>query len=201
MKPGSKSFFRVTKPLLFLAGLAPLIYLVMRTFNVAGLTLGANPIEELLHQLGLWGLKFLLLTLAVTPVRRWTGWHWLVRYRRMLGLYAFFYLVLHFLTYAILDQSLDAGAILEDIVKRPYITLGMAGLLLLVPLAITSTRNMMRRLGKRWQTLHRLVYVVAVFGVWHFYWQVKLDTLQPTLYGVILAALLATRLYYRRQRR
>ncbi len=201
MKPGSKPFFRVTKPLLFVAGLAPLTYLAMRTFNVAGLTLGTNPVEELLHQLGLWGLKFLLLTLAVTPVRRWTGWHWLIRYRRMLGLYAFFYLLLHFLTYAILDQSLDARAILADIVKRPYITLGMAGLLLLVPLAITSTRNMMRRLGSRWQTLHRLVYVVAVFGVWHFYWQVKLDTLQPTVYGIILAALLATRLYYRRQRR
>jgi sulfoxide reductase heme-binding subunit YedZ len=200
MKPGSKPFFRVTKPLLFLAGLAPLTHLVMRTFNVAGLTLGTNPIEELLHQLGLWGLKFLLLTLAVTPLRRWTGWHWLIRYRRMLGLYAFFYLVLHFLTYVILDQGLDASAIVEDIVKRPYITLGMTGLLLLVPLAITSTRNMMRRLGRRWQTLHRLVYVVAVLGVWHFYWQVKLDTLQPTLYAGILAVLLSTRLHYRYRR-
>jgi len=201
MKPGSKSFYRLTKPLLFLAGLAPLGYIALCAFNIAGLTLGANPIEELLHQLGLWGLKFLLLTLAVTPVRRWTGWRWLVRYRRMLGLFAFFYVLLHFLTYAVLDQGLDAAAILEDIAKRPYITLGMTGLLLLVPLAATSTRGMMRRLGGRWQKLHRLVYAIAVLGVWHFYWQVKLDTLQPLVYAAILAVLLSTRMYYRRRGR
>ena len=134
--------------------------------------------------------------LAITPLRRWTGWSWLVRYRRMLGLYAFFYVLLHFLVYAILDQGLDLNAVIEDVVKRPYITLGMTGLLLLLPLAATSTRGMMRRLGKRWQKLHRLVYLIGVLAVWHFYWQVKLDTLEATVYAAVLTLLLITRLYY-----
>jgi len=114
----------------------------------------------------------------------------------MLGLFAFFYIVLHFLTYAILDQSLELSLIIEDVIERPYITLGMTGLLLLIPLAATSTKGMMRRLGKRWQKLHRLVYVIAVAGVWHFYWQVKLDTLDASFYALILAVLLGTRVYY-----
>ena len=168
---------------------------------MAGFGLGANPIEELLHELGRWGLKFLLLSLSITPLRRWTGWNWLLRFRRMLGLFAFFYIILHFLTYAILDQSLDIAAIVEDVIKRPYITLGMTGLLLLIPLAVTSTKGMMRRLGKRWLKLHRMVYVIAVVGVWHFYWQVKLDTLEAGLYALVLAVLLATRLYYSRKSR
>jgi len=196
MKPGSKPFYRLTKPLLFLACLLPLTYLAAAAFGVAGFGLGANPVEKLLHELGRWGLKFLLITLSVTPLRRWTGWNWLIGYRRMLGLFAFFYVLLHFVVYAVLDQGLDIGAIGGDILKRPYITLGMAGLLMLVPLAVTSTRGMMRRLGKRWQTLHRLVYVVAIAGVWHFYWQVKLDTLAPTIYALVLAVLLGTRVYY-----
>jgi sulfoxide reductase heme-binding subunit YedZ len=137
----------------------------------------------------------------VTPLRRWTGWNWLIGYRRMLGLFAFFYVVLHFVVYAALDQGLDIGAIGEDILKRPYITLGMAGLLMLVPLAVTSTRGMMRRLGKRWQKLHRLIYVIAIVGVWHFYWQVKLDTLAPVVYALVLAVLLGTRVYYARMAR
>jgi sulfoxide reductase heme-binding subunit YedZ len=198
MKPGSKPFYRLTKPLLFLACLLPLAYLAAAAFGVAGLGLGANPVEKLLHELGRWGLKFLLITLSVTPLRRWTGWNWLIGYRRMLGLFAFFYVVLHFVVYAALDQGLDIGAIGEDILKRPYITLGMAGLLMLVPLAVTSTRGMMRRLGKRWQKLHRLVYAIAIVGVWHFYWQVKLDTLAPVVYALVLAVLLGTRLYYAR---
>ena len=119
----------------------------------------------------------------------------------MLGLFAFFYIVLHFLTYAILDQGLDIAAIIEDVIKRPYITLGMTGLLLLIPLAITSTKGMMRRLGRRWQKLHRLVYVIAILAVWHFYWQVKLDTLDASLYALVLAVLLATRVYYARRSR
>lgn len=168
---------------------------------MAGLSLGANPIEKLLHELGLWGLRFLLITLAVTPLRRWTGWNWLVRFRRMLGLFAFFYILLHFVVYAVLDQGLDMAAIVEDIIKRPYITLGMAGLLMLIPLAATSTRGMMRRLGKRWQKLHRLVYIIAIVGVWHFYWQVKLDTLDASIYAVILAVLLGTRIYFSRMAR
>jgi sulfoxide reductase heme-binding subunit YedZ len=194
MKPGSKSFYRLTKPAVFLACLLPLVFLLLRAFEVSGLGLGANPIEELLHELGRWGLKFLLLTLTITPLRRWTGWNWLVRFRRMLGLFTFFYIVLHFLTYAVLDQGLDITAIVEDVIKRPYITLGMTGLLLLIPLAVTSTKGMMRRLGKRWKKLHRLVYVIAILGVIHFYWQVKLDTLEATVYALILALLLAMRM-------
>lgn len=201
IKPGSKSFFRLTKPLVFLVCLLPLAILLGRAFGVAGYDLGANPIEAILHSLGLWGLRFLLTGLAITPLRRWTGWSWLVRYRRMLGLFAFFYVLLHFLVYAVLDQGLDLNAIIEDIIKRPYITLGMTGLLLLLPLAATSTKGMMRRLGKRWHKLHRLVYVIGVLAVWHFYWQVKLDTLEATVYVAVLAFLLIVRLYYAYRKR
>jgi sulfoxide reductase heme-binding subunit YedZ len=199
MKAGSKTFYRWTKPVVFLSCLLPFAILLASAFSLAGLGLGANPIEELLHELGRWGLKFLLLTLTITPLRRLTGWNWMLGYRRMLGLFAFFYIVLHFTVYAILDQSLDMPAIVEDVLKRPYITLGMAGLLMLIPLAATSTRAMMRRLGKRWQKLHRLVYVIAIVGVWHFYWQVKLDTLEPTFYALILAGLLGFRVFYARK--
>ena len=198
MKPGSKTFYRLTKPVVFLLALLPLGILLLRAFELAGLSLGANPIEELLHELGRWGLKFLLLTLAITPVRRWTGWNWLLRFRRMLGLFSFFYILLHFVVYAVLDQGLDLTVIIEDVIKRPYITLGMTGLLLLIPLAVTSTKGMMHRLGKRWQKLHRLVYVIAIVGVWHFYWQVKLDTLDATVYAAILLVLLGSRIYHRR---
>ena len=198
MRPGSKAFYRWTKPVVFLACLLPLLILMLQAFAVGGLGLGANPIEKLLHELGRWGLKFLLITLAITPLRRWTGWVWLLRFRRMLGLFAFFYTVLHFLCYAVLDQRLDVAAIVEDIVKRPYITLGMLGLLLLIPLAVTSTKGMMRRMGRRWQSLHRLVYLIAIAGVGHFYWQEKLDTLDASIYALILAFLLAVRIYYAR---
>ena len=187
----------MTKPVVFLLGLLPLTFLFLRAFEVANFNLGANPIEELLHQLGRWGLKFVLLTLAITPVRRWTGWSWLIRFRRMLGLFAFFYILLHFTVYAVLDQSLDIALIIEDVIERPYITLGMLGLSMLIPLALTSTKGMMRRLGKRWQKLHRLVYLIGIAGVWHFYWQVKLDTMDATIYALILMVLLGTRIYYR----
>jgi sulfoxide reductase heme-binding subunit YedZ len=198
MKPGSKTFYRLTKPVVFLLALVPLGILLLRAFELAGLGVGANPIEALLHELGRWGLKFLLLTLAITPLRWWTGWNWLLRFRRMLGLFSFFYILLHFAVYAVLDQGLDLKLIIEDVIKRPYITLGMTGLLLLVPLAVTSTKGMMRRLGKSWQKLHRLVYVIAIVGVWHFYWQVKLDTLDATVYAAILLVLLGARIYHRR---
>ena len=194
MTPGSKSFFRLTKPLVFLTCLLPLVILSLRTFELVAMSLGANPVEELLHEFGRWGLKFLLLTLTITPLRRWTGWGWLLRFRRMLGLYAFFYIVLHFLTYAVLDQGLAISLIIEDVIKRPYITLGMTGFVLLIPLAVTSTRGMMRRLGKRWVELHRLVYLIAILGVWHFYWQVKQDILEPLIYAFILGLLLCYRL-------
>jgi sulfoxide reductase heme-binding subunit YedZ len=196
MTPGSKSFYRISKPVMFLLCLLPLVWLLLRAFEVSGFSLGANPIEELLHQLGRWGLKFLFLSLAITPLRRWSGWNWMIRFRRMLGLFAFFYILLHFLTYAVLDQGLELSLIIEDVIERPYITLGMIGLLLLFPLAATSTKGMMRRLGKRWQKLHRLVYVIAIAGTWHFYWQVKLDTLDALVYALILAILLGTRVYH-----
>ena len=192
---------RGLKGLLFVVCLVPLGILLLEAFNLAGMSLGANPIEELIHGFGLWGLRFLLITLALTPLRFLTGQTWLIRFRRMFGLFAFFYILMHFLVYSILDQSLDIGVVIEDIIKRPYITLGIMGLLLLIPLAITSTKGMMRRLGRRWQKLHRLVYVIAILAVWHFYWQVKLDTLDASLYALVLTVLLATRVYYARRSR
>lgn len=200
LRPGA---VRAVKAVVFVLCLLPLVRLALEAFGVAGLGLGANPVEELIHRLGKWGLNFLLVTLAVTPLRRLSGWNWLIRLRRMLGLFAFFYLLLHFLAYAGLDQRFDLAVILEDIVERPYITLGMTALVLLLPLALTSTNAMMRRLGRRWRQLHRLVYPIAILGVWHFYWQVKLDTLEPSIYAAVLAALLGFRLvdWRRRQSR
>ena len=191
---------RALKVVVFALCLVPLLKLGLETFNVGGLSLGANPIEELIHRLGKWGLNFLLITLAVTPLRKLTGWNWSIRFRRMLGLFAFFYVLLHFLAYAGLDQRFDFAAILEDIVERPYITIGLTALLLLLPLAVTSTNGMMRRLGKRWKKLHRLIYIIGILGVWHFYWQVKLDTLEALIYAGILTVLLAFRLVDRRSR-
>lgn len=196
IKPGSKAFFRLTKPVVFLLCLMPFLYLLAQTFGWMGPGLGANPIEVLLHELGRWGLKLLFVTLAITPLRRVTGQNWLIRFRRMLGLFSFFYVLLHFLTYAVLDQGLSIEFIIEDIIKRPYITLGILALLLLMPLAITSTRAMMRRLGKNWQKLHYLVYLVAILGTWHFYWQVKLDTLDALIYVLVLVMLLLPRVYF-----
>jgi sulfoxide reductase heme-binding subunit YedZ len=200
MKIGSKAFVRLLKVFVWPLCLLPLALLLFAAFGLFGFELGANPIEEILHSLGKWGLKFLLLTLAITPVRRWTGLNWLIQFRRLLGLFAFFHILLHFTVYFVLDQSLDISVIWEDIVERPYITLGMTGLLLMLPLVFTSTRGMMRRLGKRWQKLHRLVYVIGILGVWHFYWQVKLDTLEPLVYAMILAVLLGHRFRFARKK-
>lgn len=192
---------RTLKVVVFLLCLGPLGKLALEVFGVAGMGLGANPVETLLHRIGTWGLNFLLLTLAVTPLRELTGQAWLLRFRRMLGLYAFFYVFLHFLVYAGLDQRFAPAAIFEDIVERPYITIGVLALILLLPLAVTSTRGMMRRLGRRWKQLHRLVYPVAILAVWHFYWQVKLDTLDATLYAAALAFLLGYRVWRSVQKR
>jgi sulfoxide reductase heme-binding subunit YedZ len=201
MQPApSPGAIRALKVVLFLLCLLPLGKLALETFGVGGLSLGANPVEELLHRLGKWGLNFLLITLAVTPLRQLSGWNWLIRFRRLLGLFAFFYLAMHFLTYAGLDQHFAPALILEDIAERPYITLGMTALALLLPLALTSTNGMMRRLGRRWQQLHRLVYPITILGVWHFYWQVKLDTLEPSIYAAILATLLGYRIVRSRRR-
>lgn len=184
----------IYKPIVFALALAPAIYLALGAFGLAGVDLGADPVREILHRCGKTALQMLLLTLLVTPLREITGWRDLVRLRRMLGLFAFFYALLHFTTYAWMDQGLDLRAIGEDILKRPYITIGLAALLLLVPLAVTSTDRMMRRLGRRWTQLHRLVYLVTLLGVWHFWWQVKKDIREPLVYALIFAALMAWRL-------
>jgi sulfoxide reductase heme-binding subunit YedZ len=185
------------KPLVFTLCLAPLGRLVFFAFTDR---LGANPIEFVLRSLGTWTLTLLLITLSITPLRRLSGWNSLIRVRRMLGLFAFFYVCLHFLTYAGVDQSFDLPAILADVVKRPYITVGFSCFVLLIPLAATSTNAMQRRLGgKRWQQLHRLVYLIAVGGVVHYLWLVKKDLTQPLLYGLVLAVLLGVRFVWRRR--
>ena len=187
----------IWKPLVFAACLVPFGLVVGDTLNITG-TLGANPVEEILDRFGNWGLRFIMITLAVTPLRRLTGWNWLARFRRMLGLFTFFYVLLHFLTWLILDQGVLLAAIIEDIAKRPFITIGFAALLLLLALAVTSTNGMRRRLGRRWQKLHNSVYVIAILGVWHYWWQVKQDITEPAIYAAILAALLGIRLWWRR---
>ncbi len=157
--------------------------------------LGANPVEVITHSTGDWTLIFLMITLAVTPLRKLTGLLWLIRFRRMFGLFAFFYVFLHFLTYIILDQSLDVHAMLRDIVKRPFITVGFSAFVLLIPLALTSTKGWIRRLGgKRWQALHRLIYVAAILGVIHYWWLVKADIRKPEQYAIVLGILLSYRL-------
>jgi sulfoxide reductase heme-binding subunit YedZ len=181
------------------ACLLPLVLLVGAGLRDA---LGANPIEYITRATGDWTLRLLLLTLAVTPLRQLTGWHWLVRLRRTLGLYAFFYGCLHLTTYVWLDQFFDWPGIVADIVKRPFVTLGFAAFVLMLPLAITSTNGMIRRLGGRaWQRLHRAVYAVGVLGVAHYWWLVKKDLTEPITYALVLAALFALRLWHGRRMR
>jgi len=189
----TKRYRYVYKPLVFIAGLTPLVWLTCGLFGWWGASLGADPVKELEHECGKTALNLLLLTLAVTPVRNILGLPQLLRLRRMLGLFAFFYAVVHFTVYLVLDLELNWSTLGADIAKRPYITIGFTALLLLIPLAATSTNGMMRRLGKRWISLHRLVYVIAILGVWHFYWQVKRDVREPLLYAGILAVLLLYR--------
>jgi len=182
---------RNPKVWIFGACLLPLVRLIVLGGNGG---LGANPIEFITHSTGTWTLTGLMVTLSVTPLRRLTGRAELVRYRRMLGLFTFFYACLHFITYIWLDQFFDPAAIAKDIVKRPFITVGFTAFMLLIPLAVTSTHAMMRRLGRRWQQLHRLIYLVAMLGVSHYAWLVKKDLTQPLIYGAVLAVLLVMRL-------
>jgi sulfoxide reductase heme-binding subunit YedZ len=191
----------VYKPLVFIAGLTPIVWLLCGGFGVLGQSLGPDPIKLTLHTLGKTALNFLMLTLLVTPVRHLAGWPHVVRIRRMLGLFAFSYALLHFTVYLGLDQEFDFAGLGKDIVKRPYITVGFTALVILIPLAVTSTNRMMRRLGRRWQTLHRLVYIAAMLGVWHYYWQVKRDVREPLVYAAILAVLLGYRLVRRARTR
>ena len=185
----------IWKPLVFLACLVPAALVVGDAFDVTG-RLGANPVEEILDRFGNWGLRFIMIALAVTPLRRVSGWNWLTRFRRMLGLFAFFYTLMHFLTWLILDQGVLWSAILEDIAERPFITLGFAALVILTAMTVTSTNGMRRRLGKAWQRLHYGAYAVGILGVWHYWWQVKNDIREPLIYAAILAVLLGIRLWY-----
>ena len=192
---------RFIKPVLFIALSLPLAALLLRLFGVGGLSLGANPIEALMDTLGLWGLRILLLTLCISPLASRVRKPWVMGLRRMVGLFAFTYLALHFLVWLVLDKWFDGRAILEDIAERPFITIGAAALLMLLPLAVTSTKAWMRRLGRRWQQLHRLIYPAAVLGVWHFWWQVKADWREPLVYALALALLLGWRIHRARARR
>jgi sulfoxide reductase heme-binding subunit YedZ len=185
---------RYAKPLLFLLCSLPLAWLAARAFGLAGAGLGANPVDELQDQLGQWGLRLLLATLCVTPLASTMRVPWIMGLRRMLGLFSFTYIVLHFANWLVLDHWFDGSAIIADIAKRPYITVGFASLLMLLPLAVTSTRGWMRRLGRRWHRLHRLVYPAAILGCLHYWWQVKADWREPLLYSAVLAVLLAWRL-------
>ena len=183
---------RVLKPAVFVIALIPFVYLVWGMFTGG---LGANPVNELIRETGLWGLRFLLITLCVTPLRRMTGWNPIMKFRRMLGLYAFFYSALHLVAYVIFEAELDIVYVIQDAIYRLYITVGWIGLLPLIPLAITSTDGMVRRLGgKRWQQLHRLVYVAALASVGHYLLLVKADLRDPLFYLVILLLLMLLRL-------
>jgi sulfoxide reductase heme-binding subunit YedZ len=185
---------RRAKPFVFLACLTPALLLGWDAFTGG---LGVNPIEEITHRTGDWALRLLLATLAVTPIRRMTGWQPVIRFRRMLGLFAFSYATLHFSTYLVFDHFFDLLLIIDDVAERKYVTAGFVGFVLMIPLAVTSTQGWIRRLGKRWTALHRLVYASAVAGVVHFLWLVKIDIGEPLVYAAILAVLLGVRVAYR----
>ncbi len=185
---------RSLKPAVFALSCGPLLWLVTRTLQH---DLGVNPAETLQLQTGIWALRFLLAALAVTPLRRLTAWHSVIQYRRMLGLFAFFYATLHVLTWIVLDQYFDLGAMAADVVKRPFITAGMLAFGTMVPLAITSTRGWIRRLGRSWQVLHRLIYISGAAAALHFVWKVKIPIGEPVYYAAAVAALLGFRLVWR----
>ncbi len=189
----------VWKPALFLLCLMPALLVAADTLGIGG-TLGANPIEEIQDRFGNWALRFILITLAVTPLRQLSGRNWLLRFRRMLGLFAFFYVLMHFLTWLVLDQGLLLSAITEDIFERPFITIGFSAFVILSFMAATSTAGMRRRLGRNWQRLHNGIYLAAILGVWHYWWQVKKDISEPLVYAALLALLLGYRVWHHRIR-
>lgn len=185
------------KVVVFLFSLVPVIHLVYGIFTDS---LGANPIEYILHSTGFWTLTYLVITLSVTPLRKIKGLNRLIQYRRMLGLFAFFYAFLHFSIYLGIDRFFEWKEIIEDISKRPYITVGFTAFLLLIPLAVTSTKASIRRLGKRWTKLHRLIYVTAILGVVHFWWLVKKDISEPIIFLLLLLILFLFRIIHRRKK-
>ena len=178
------------KPVVHLLCLLPLVLLLWAVFKGG---LGANPVEKLTHETGQWTLRLLLITLALSPLRQWSGNPAWIRFRRMTGLYTYFYCCCHFAIWFIADHSLEFGDMFDDVVKRPYITLGFSAFVLLLPLALTSNRAMQRRLGRRWRRLHQLVYVILLLGVLHFLWLVKADYLEPAIYAIIAVVLLLHR--------
>jgi sulfoxide reductase heme-binding subunit YedZ len=205
----------VLKPAVFIAALGPVAWLVWAAYTG---NLSVNPLSDITNETGVWALRFLCITLAITPLRRLTGWNAVIKFRRMVGLFAFFYGTLHFLIYVIADRfaGLDfpdgivawstlrnlAASVGEDIYKRPFITVGFTALMLMLPLAITSTAGWIRRLGgKRWQALHRLVYASACAGALHYFWLVKADVRRPITYAIVIAALLAFRAFHARKKR
>lgn len=188
--------FVLLKSVLFVTALLPFARLVLFTWAER---LGANPVEFITRNTGDWTLYFLCMTLAVTPLRRLTKWNWLINLRRMAGLFAFFYAVLHFTTFLWFDHFFDVQEMLKDVFKRPFITVGFAAFVLLIPLAVTSTNNMVKRLGgKRWQRLHRAIYLIAPLAILHFWWMKagKNDFAEPILFGIIVGVLLLLRVYW-----
>ena len=191
MKITKEKWLSAGKSLVFLAALIPLAKLAWLGLHDG---LGANPIEKITRTTGYWTLTFLMITLTATPLRTISGWTWPIRWRRMLGLFAFFYASLHFLTYLVLDQFFDWPAIVKDIAKRPYITVGFPAFVMLIPLAVTSTNKMVQRLGaRRWKNLHKLIYIIGIAGVVHFWWLVKKDITEPVQFAVVLTVLLGFR--------
>lgn len=190
----------IWKPIVFLLCLVPGAIVVTDAFGITG-SLGANPVEAILDHFGNWALRFIMIALAITPLRRISGWNWLSRYRRMIGLFAFFYALMHFVTWFVLDRDMRLSEILEDLTKRPFITIGFVAVVLLTAMAITSFTAIRRRMGRRWQTLHNAAYLVGVLGVWHYWWQVKKDITEPLIYASILAVLLGARIIWRLARR
>ncbi len=186
------------KPAVFVLCLVPLVFF---SFDVYTENLSADPVKDATLFTGDWILRFLLITLLITPLRKLTGWSRLLRLRRMLGLYAFFYACLHFLVWFWLDRELQLGDVIEDIIKRPYITVGFSAFVMLIPLAVTSNKFSIRRLKQRWQKLHKLVYLISGLGILHFLWLVKADVQEPVIYGVILIFLLGIRVWWDRQAR
>ena len=185
------SRLRITKILIFLAALVPLERLAWKAFHDG---LGANPVEVITHSTGDWTLILILTTLSITPLRKLTKQYWLIGVRRMIGLFAFFYGCLHFTTYIWLDKSFDVHEMIKDVYKRPFITAGFTAFVLMIPLALTSTKGWIRRLGKNWQRLHRLIYVTAIAGVVHYIWLVKADIREPLRYAFVLSVLLIYRI-------
>jgi sulfoxide reductase heme-binding subunit YedZ len=197
----------IWKPIVFLLCLVPAGLVITDLFEITG-TLGANPVEAMLDRFGNWSIRFIMIALAVTPLRKLTGWNWLIRFRRMFGLFTFFYVLTHFLIWLMLDRGLFFSglaevlpAVVEDLTKRTFITLGFAALVLLTAMAVTSTAGIRRRMGRRWQTLHYSAYAVGMLGVWHYWWQVKKGPDDAIYYAAIFAVLMGLRIYWYLQKR